>query len=108
MSHATQILVMVGTAGQRQVHTFTLGAESARHRDELRHLLTLDALDAIEADGCDHAVEIDADELTAALRNASSIIDMIDDEGLRRPVAEFRDFWFMNHQKPVTAFAQLA
>lgn len=106
MSYATQIVAVTGTAGQRKIHTFTLGVESNRHRATLRNLLCLDALDRIEQQ--DEGVEVDADAITQSLRNAATLIDMIEEEGLRQPLAEFRDFWFQNHQKPIIAFAQLA
>lgn len=107
MAYATQITVITGMAGRRTLRTFTLGAESSAHREQIRHLLPLDVFDEIEGDA-DTDLEVDVNELTQALRVSNSLIDMIEDAGLRESIIAFRDFWFTNLGKPKAAFVGLS
>lgn len=108
MSYATQITVIAGLAGARTSHAFTLGCESSRHREVLRGLLMMDALDEIEYDSVNHGLEIDADEMTRALRRALPLFDQVEDEGLRQPLKDFAEFWFENFgKKSLLVFVEL-
>lgn len=109
MSYATQITIIAGAAGSRQMKSFTLGAESSTHRALIRDLLPLPVLQDIEADDLEHGLEIEVDDFDRAIRMARQLMDLVDDEGLRNDLVKLHDFWLDNRGRAsVAVFAELA
>jgi hypothetical protein len=93
MSLAIQITVVRGAPGLRSSISFVLGDYGRLHRQEVREIIEQNTLDFIESPDVVGSMEIDGPLLTKALREKSAIIDEIEDDELRQPFQELRDYW---------------
>ena len=93
MAYATQITIVSGRKGSRSGQSYILGGECATTRQQVRDILGLKGLEAIEADGLQGSIELDSLGLTLALKAKSVEIDLLDDSLLKTSLQELRDDW---------------